>query len=513
MPFGHGMKVAIIGAGISGVCTAAHLLKEGLQPTVFERSSVAGGVWHFDERVADDPSFPSETPSKGDYVPSIAGQFAYRTPSPDDADSGQARQGKDAHPLATADDAALEISFSPPGPCYAGLRNNVPTGLMVSSLGGWPDGTPENTSQADIERYVQELASIQGVNEVTWYNTRVEDVRKSVNAKRWTVRTIMLEKKARRPRLVEKTWEFDAVVVASGHYNLPRIPDIEGLKEWKHLFPDQVIHSKQYRKPGGYRGKNVFVIGAGVSALDICKELNGIATKSYQSARGGNFDLPPTWLPENGERVGEVASFVLDHEYPRQENRDGETPIPGKILLKDGRALTDIHRVIVATGYITSYPFLSYLHSDATAVTDADQSTLVTADGDMAHNLHKDIFYIPDPTLSFVGVPYHTATFSLFDFQAQIVARVLSGRACLPSEEDMRLEYEDRIRSNGVGRGFHSLRGEGAEVAYVNDLVGWANRDAVLNGSEPMQGHTERWIEVHIGLKQRMRKLWGGTET
>ena len=38
-------RVAIVGAGVSGVTTAAHLKAEGLDVTVFERSSVAGGVW------------------------------------------------------------------------------------------------------------------------------------------------------------------------------------------------------------------------------------------------------------------------------------------------------------------------------------------------------------------------------------------------------------------------------------------------------------------------------------
>jgi len=38
-------RVAVIGAGISGVVAAAHLKKDGLDVTVFERSSAAGGIW------------------------------------------------------------------------------------------------------------------------------------------------------------------------------------------------------------------------------------------------------------------------------------------------------------------------------------------------------------------------------------------------------------------------------------------------------------------------------------
>ena len=39
-------RVAVVGAGISGVVTAAHLKKVGLDVTVFERNNEAGGVWY-----------------------------------------------------------------------------------------------------------------------------------------------------------------------------------------------------------------------------------------------------------------------------------------------------------------------------------------------------------------------------------------------------------------------------------------------------------------------------------
>ena len=40
------MRVGVVGAGISGVVTAAHLGKAGIEVTVLERSSAPGGVWY-----------------------------------------------------------------------------------------------------------------------------------------------------------------------------------------------------------------------------------------------------------------------------------------------------------------------------------------------------------------------------------------------------------------------------------------------------------------------------------
>ncbi len=167
--------------------------------------------------------------------------------------------------------------------------------------------------------------------------------------------------------------------------------------------------------------------------------------------------------------------------------------------------LHDIDQVILCTGYHFSHPFLPDLHEDDTLPQDASDTVLVT-DGTQMHNLHKDIFYIPDPTLSFVGVPFYTATFTCFEFQAIAVAAVLSGRAWLPREEEMREEYRRRVETKGYGRAFHSLRDQ--QVAYANELLEWINGQAETTGAERVEGYSAKWIEED-GLKlQKMRRMW-----
>lgn len=515
--FGPGRTVAVIGAGISGVCAAAHLLRHGLQVTVFERSGVAGGVWHYDEHIPEDPPYPNNTPSQGDYRVSRRGQFAYATPPPEQ--HGKRNDGNQFGPAGPAVD--LEVQFSPPGPCYAGLKNNVPTYLMASVLDPWPEGTEPFVSQRFLEEYIQTLSRQHGVEPVTLFHTRVDEVRKTADGARWEIRTVTLKKGDTGFRLTERTSQFDLLVVASGHYNMPRIPDVKGLSEWKARYSSRVTHSKQYRSPDQFQGQNVLVIGAGVSAMDICKEINGVAKNTYQSVRGGKFDLPASLLPANVVRLPETAEFTLSDEAQSNEQLEDGQPIPGTVVLKDGQALHDIHRVVVATGYITSYPFLPQLHSDTAPISEAGEDILVTSDGVMAHNLHRDIFYINDPTLAFVGVPYYVATFSLFDFQAQLLARVFAGKARLPSREEMRSEYEERVKEKGLGRSFHSLHEPGREVEYVQSLADWANSYAQETREAPMLPHSDEWKRGHEELKARTRALFeksagepagGGTE-
>ena len=39
-------RVAVIGAGVSGVTAAAHLKAADVQVTLFERTNTSGGVWY-----------------------------------------------------------------------------------------------------------------------------------------------------------------------------------------------------------------------------------------------------------------------------------------------------------------------------------------------------------------------------------------------------------------------------------------------------------------------------------
>jgi cation diffusion facilitator CzcD-associated flavoprotein CzcO len=55
---------------------------------------------------------------------------------------------------------------------------------------------------------------------------------------------------------------FDAVVVATGHFSLPYIPDIPGLAEYNDKFPGVIRHSKHFRSTSEFKGKVMTLVGS-----------------------------------------------------------------------------------------------------------------------------------------------------------------------------------------------------------------------------------------------------------
>ncbi|CAG7946160.1 unnamed protein product [Penicillium salamii] len=483
------VHVAVIGAGISGVVTAGHLLATGIKVTVFERSNAAGGVWLYDKRAPIEAQYPSPRPSASqEYVQ-------------DD------RKDRERNILLHA----------PPGPCYESLTNNVSTPLLRTKLNAWPEGTGPFVRHNVLKDYIQDTSQKAGVDNITKFGARVDRVYK--NGSTWNVhwstlsgsdQDVVEQNSAASHHIITsqgnirrltKFQTFDSVIVASGHYHTPLVPDIRGLAEAKTQWPAKIFHSKSFRRSKGLEGKNVLLIGGGVSAIDIAKEISATVNQIYQSTRNGAFDLPETALPSNATRIGEVEEFKpSDPNIPTEH-------LPLTAHIKSGGILEDIGVIILCTGYQLAFPFLDQLNDYSLSATQADENVLVT-DGTQIHNLHKDIFYIPDPTLAFVGIPFYTATFSLFEFQAIAVVAFLSGVASLPPTDSLREEYATRLKEKGYGRSFHSLRDQ--EQPYVKELLEWVNAGRADKGLQLVEGHTEAWIQEKAALGERLKLIFAG---
>lgn len=118
-----------------------------------------------------------------------------------------------------------------------------------------------------LKRYVAELFNRQGYGALVEYGTCVERIVKEGGEWVLTLRKeVVAPSEAEEGSEVEEeeeewwTERFDGVVVASGHFNVPWIPAVEGLEEFEKARPGSVLHSKMFRGRDAFQGKVSFLL-------------------------------------------------------------------------------------------------------------------------------------------------------------------------------------------------------------------------------------------------------------
>jgi trimethylamine monooxygenase len=67
----------------------------------------------------------------------------------------------------------------------------------------------------------------------------------------------------------EVTEEFDWVVVATGHFSIPNVPEFPGFES----FNGRILHAHDFRDAREFAGKDMLLIGTSYSAEDIGSQL------------------------------------------------------------------------------------------------------------------------------------------------------------------------------------------------------------------------------------------------
>ena len=127
---------------------------------------------------------------------------------------------------------------------------------------------------------------------------------------------------------------FDDVVVASGHFSTPNVPEFPGFS----TFNGRILHAHDFRDAREFSGKDILIIGTSYSAEDIgsqcwkygCKSV----TVSHRTAPMG-YDWPGNWK-----------------EVPLLDRVEGNTA-----TFKDG-STAQVDAIILCTGYQHHFPFL-----------------------------------------------------------------------------------------------------------------------------------------------------------
>ncbi|KAJ7723278.1 hypothetical protein DFH07DRAFT_971626 [Mycena maculata] len=472
-------KIAIIGAGVSGLIAYREFAGAGFeQVRVFERDDVPGGNWHYTEQTPLDAPIPNVDPSVGDFVPSL--------PPP-----GASLPFQEHYSLSDWETRWRE--HSGPKPVWESLESNAPAPIQQITQIPWPPGTPWHLPHRTVARYLRAFASFHGVNSNDAspdiaYNTRVELVGKRYDeAGRehgWTLTLKRLERTG--PTSSKATWwteDFDAIVVASGRYNAPNIPRISGLEEWAKKFPETIIHSRQYRRPQPFHNETVLVVGGATSGVEITREINPYTRKVYQSVRPPNPKLPfeagllqLKRLPANVSVIPEIRRFHASNS---------------SIELVNGTFVHGVSRVIFATGFHYSFPFLPQFHNSS-----ASSSHPIVTDGTHLRSLHDDFLYIEEPTIGFLSMNWGMQSFTYSEYLSLALAKVWSRRAILPGTANLWRKYERRVQDRG-GYGRHlQFLGNERTSANIRFFVGWLNDAAVKFGGRQIDGPSKDLIEI-----------------
>ena len=195
--------------------------------------------------------------------------------------------------------------------------------------------------------------------------------------------------------------KYDYVVVATGHFSTPNVPHFDGFD----AFNGRVLHAHDFRDALEFKGKTVLVIGTSYSAEDIASQCHKYGAKriicSYRTAPMG-FHWPDNWrtVPLLTKVEGNTATF------------------------KDG-ATEDVDAIILCTGYLHHFPFLT------------DELRLQTDNRLWPLNLYQGIFWEDNPKLMYLGMQDQFYTFNMFDAQAWLARDYMLGRIQSPSLADM----------------------------------------------------------------------------
>ncbi|XP_031634182.1 dimethylaniline monooxygenase [N-oxide-forming] 3-like [Contarinia nasturtii] len=343
------LKIAVIGAGASGLAAAKNAIEQGHIVDVFEKTGQLGGIWYY----TDDVGF---------------------------------------------DEYDVEIHT----PMYKQLSATTPCEWMEFPGFDFQCETETHPDRESVWNYLHAYATYYNITNRLFLHRKVENVRLMSNGE-WEV---FVKNMPDNKQLEKHT--YDHIFICSGVASNPRIPTFRDLN----LFEGLKIHSRFYREPETFRGKNVLIIGSGASSLDITRQLKGVARKVVKSTHS---TIAPTASP---------GSIII---FKGEVRRFGKNAVK----FKDG-SWEKISVVIFATGYLFDYPFL-----------DSTNSGIVT-NGVYVAPLYRQILNIENPTMAFVGIPTCVRQNPMYDLQARFALKFWTGVKQLPSIDHM-MEDANRV--------------------------------------------------------------------
>ncbi|CAH2351464.1 thiol-specific monooxygenase [[Candida] railenensis] len=411
--------IAVVGGGPCGAGFAKALIAEGKfeKIKIFEKRSDFGGLWNYTkEEDVDSIPIPCDTPN-------VDTKPVFREELKD---------------------------YVWASPVYDHLDTNVPKDVMSYSSMPFDDNLPLFPHRSDVDKYMKEYA--EPLRSYTSFSTKIIKVKRNDSNTKWVVqsRPISIETQggtvsSEKDGFQDLLEEFDGVVLATGNYELPYVPNIEGLKSWSTTFPGSVVNVKNYRSPAQFKDikGHILVVGNSASANDLCYQL--------VQANGGFV-----YKSKRSENVMPAGSSPKILDVPEIKKFDTELK---RIDFVDGSHLENVEKIVFATGYLHSYPFL-----DATN----DYDIPLITNGHRLHGTYEHVLLYNYPNLAVAGAARYILPTRTSESQGSWTAKVWSGSIPHPSRESMVTWELARSEETGGGKTFHDL--------YFPEDVHYANR-------------------------------------
>jgi cation diffusion facilitator CzcD-associated flavoprotein CzcO len=337
--------------------------------------------------------------------------------------------------------------------CYETLEINTSCPRMAYSDFPMPADYPPYARHDQVRAYFEQYVDHFGLRPTITFDTTVEDVTRTADG-RWDVRISGPDG--------TETRTYDAVLVANGHHWDARWPE----PAYPGTFDGEQIHSHDYRSGEQLDGRDVVVVGAGNSAMDIAVEAATRARTTTWSVRRSEWVLRKFFLGKPSDQValpgwlswratdirlwigartsGSMTKYGLpapDHKpgqsHPVQSDRIRDRLADGTVTAKPAIERLDGDQVVFvdgttapadlivwATGYRVSFPFL-------------DRSLVDPQANDLPlwkRAVHPDL-----PGLYFLGLLQPIgAVMPLAEAQASWIAETLAGGYLPPSDEVVR---------------------------------------------------------------------------
>ena len=179
---------------------------------------------------------------------------------------------------------------------YPGCRVDIANHFYCYSFEQDHEWSEHFSQQPELQGYFDNIFKKYDLHAKTSFNTEVESMDYSEDGCLWTVTSANNGQTA-----VE---QFDLVISCVGQLNQPKIPDINGLKEFK----GKVFHSSQWPDDDCITNKRVAVIGSGASAFQI---VPAIADQCQDLTI---FQRSPPWMfpnPKYHEPVSKHKKWLL----------------------------------------------------------------------------------------------------------------------------------------------------------------------------------------------------------